>query len=277
MAALAGVAGMAAVAGVAGAQDWRTLESSRQLRGDAPAVIRVEYAAGTLDLRPTNEPILYRMRLRYDADRSTAISGFDAETRTVTFGSRSARSVTWRRDVDEGNALHAKVTRAVPVRLILELGATRGDLTLGGLRLSEFTLRAGASETFVEFDAPNRESPAVFDLDVGAARVTVRGGGNARARKVHANIGAGALDYDLSGDWSDDVDFSVNVAVGTLTVRVPPDAGVRVTARTFLAGFGKAGLERRGDAWVSPGFERAGRRVRIDATVALGGIDIVRR
>lgn len=259
------------------AQEWRTIESSRQLRGDAPATVRVEYAAGTFDLSGTDDPVLYRMKLRYDARRSTPVAGFDDATRTVTLGTRGLSSGTWHRDTRKGSTLRAEITRTAPIRLTCALGATRGDLALGGLRITEFTLKAGASETHVDFATPNPESSAVVDIDVGAASVSVRRGGNARASRIHANVGAGTLDYDLAGDWTGDVAVSANVAVGSMRLRVPADAGVRVRARTFIADFGRAGLEKRGDAWVSPGFDSAARRIRVDVTVALGGFEVVRR
>jgi hypothetical protein len=259
------------------AQEWRSLESSRQLRGDGPMSVRVEYAAGTVDLVPTDDRVLYRMRLRYDAERSAPLSVFDEAARTLTIGTRSAGTTAWRSSPREGNTLHAELARGVPMRLTLELGATRGDIELGGLRLTELMMRAGASETRIDFSAPNPESLALLDLDVGAASVSVRRGGNARAQRVHVNVGAGSLDYDLSGSWDGEVDLSANVAVGSMVLRVPVDVGVRVTAKTFLADFSRSGLEKRGEAWVTPGYDSAKRRVRGHVTAVLGGFEIIRR
>jgi hypothetical protein len=261
----------------AGAQEWRNIESSRQLRGNDAATVRVEYGAGTVDLGATSDPVLYRMKLRYDAERTAPVASFDAAAGSVTIGTRSAGTRGWRSGAKEGNTFRAELTSAVPMRLALELGATRGKLALGGLRLADLSLKAGASETTLDFGSPNSEPLGMFDLDVGAAHVTIQRGGNARARRVHVNIGAGELDYDLTGDWDGEVDLTANVAVGAIKLDVPQDVGLRVRAKTFLADFGRAGLEKRNGTWVSPGYDSAKRRVEVNVTAVLGGFEIIRR
>lgn len=267
----------AATSGAARAQEWRSLESSRQLRSDAPAVMRMEYAAGSLDLNPTTDRVLYRMKLRYDAERSTPVANYDAALRTITLGTRSEVSSGWRSSVREGSTLQADLSTSVPYRLALELGATRAEMQLGGLRLTALDVKTGASELHVDVDTPNAERPEQFNLDVGAADVTIRRAGNLRVARARINVGAGSLDYDLSGAWEGDTELDANVAIGSMTLRVPSDVGLRVTARTFLAGFDRAGLVRRGDAWYTPGYEGAARRADVRVTAVLGGFDLVRK
>ena len=265
------------VARTAGAQEWRTLESSRQLRTAEPTSVRIEFAAGTIDIGPTSDALLYRMKLRYDAERGTPVATFDEASRSLTIGTRSAGSLTWNSHSREGSTLRAELTRSAPLRMALELGAAHGDIQLGGLRLTDLSLKTGATRLRIDFSEPNREALAGFDLDVGAAEVTVTRGGNAHAGRVRINVGAGALDYDLSGAWEGETDLTANVAIGQLTLRVPTDVGVRVTARTFLAGFERLGLEKRGDMWYSPGYDNAKRRLTAHVTAVLGGFELIRR
>lgn len=273
----AAVIGITLCAWTVGAQEWRTLESSRQLRGAGPASVRVQYGAGTLDVAPTSDPVLYRMKLRYDAERSAPIAQFDEDSRSVTFGTRSAQSGSWNGKHREGSTLRAEITNAAPIRLSLELGAAHGDIHLGGLRLTDLSLKTGATELMIDFDTPNRESMSYLDVDVGAAKVVMRRAGNARTSRVRINVGAGSLDYDLSGTWEGETELSANVAVGEFTLRAPADVGVRVVSKTFLAGFDKAGLEKRGDAWYTRGYDSARRKVRANVTTVLGNFDLVQR
>jgi hypothetical protein len=276
--ALVGMAAVALGAGRGGAQEWRTLESSRQARGPiAPIDVRVQYAAGTIDITPTAEPILYRIALRYDAEQAEPMASFDEDTRILQLGVRALGSMAWRSGNRDGGSLSASLSDQAPMRLSLELGATRARVQLGGLKLRRLELRTGAAETRVDVGAPNSDSLDLVSLDIGAAKVTVARAGNLRARRAEITVGAGALDYDLAGVWTGETTLDATVAVGGLTVRIPADAGVRVTATTFLASFDKAGLVKRGDAWESPGYADAARRVRIDATATLGSFEIVRR
>ena len=263
-------------AGAVGAQDWHTLESSRQLKTNDPAQVRVEYAAGTIDLVPTADGMLYRMKLTYDADRSQPVASFDETARSVTIGTRSA-SANWNRGTKEGSTFRAELTRNVPLRLSLELGAAQGNIQLGGLRLQELSLKTGATKLQVDFAEINRESLANFDLDVGAAEVKVTRAGNARAGRTQINVGVGSLDYDLDGAWTGDADFSVNLALGKFTLRVPTDVGVRVTASTFLVDFARDDLEKRGNAWYSHNYDSAKRRVTINMSAAFGEFTLIHR
>jgi hypothetical protein len=257
-------------------QRWRTLDASRQLREATPISVRVEYAAGKLDLKPSASHVLYRVNLRYDAERTEPLVRYDTAARSLAIGLRPHGGKRRHRNPNE-NTMVAELSRELPMDLALELGAAQGDLLLGGLRLRRLYLKGGAADLNLDFDQPNPERIGTFGLDVGAADVTVRRGGNARADAIHVNVGAGALDYDLTGEWTGDVDVSANIAVGNFTLRVPPDAGVQLSARTFLVSFAKAGLQKRGDAWYSPGYERAGRRVRVNLNAAIGEFELIRR
>lgn len=265
-----------AAATPASAQQWRTLQSSRQIRSTDAATVRVEYAAGTIDLLPMSDVLLYRMTLTYDAERSQPIAAFDETAGTVTIGTRSASS-HWDHGKSDGSTFRAELSRDVPLRLSMELGAARGTIQLGGLRLQDLSLKTGATKLTLDFAEPNPESLRNFDLDVGAAEVTVTRAGNARASRTSLNVGVGSLDYDLDGVWTGDTELSINLALGKFTLRVPPDAGVRVTGNRFLVDFDKAGLEKRGNTWYSPGYDAAKQRVTIQMSAAFGQFNLMRR
>lgn len=266
---------LAAAQGAA-AQDWRTLESSRQHRSDAPAKVRVEYGAGSIELAPTGDAVLYRMKLRYDTERSAPIAIFDDVARSITLGMRSGGEYRWKSGHREGSTLVGALSNRVPLDLSLELGAVRADVQLGGLKITDLVLQTGASEVKIDVNAPNSEQLVTFDIDVGAAQVTVRRGGNLRAERIKVNVGAGSLDLDLDGAWEGDVSISANVAVGAFRLRTPSDVGIRVKARTFLADFKHTGFVKRGDAWYSAGYDAAVRRADVSVTAVLGGFEIIR-
>lgn len=252
------------------------MESSRQITASGPASVRVEYAAGTVNLVPTNDAVLYRMKLRYDAERSQPVATFDETARSVTIGTRSASS-NWSRGSKEGSTLRAEISRSVPLRLAMELGAAKGTIQLGGIRLQDLSIKTGATHLQIDVSEPNKEPLANFDLDVGAAEMKFTHAGNARARRAQFNVGVGSLDYDLDGAWDGDADLSVSLALGKFTLRVPADAGVRVTASTFLVDFARDGLEKRGNAWYSNGYDSAKRRVTVAVSAALGEFKLVHR
>jgi hypothetical protein len=259
-----------------GAQDWRTLDAFQRLRGNDTLSVRVEYGAGRIDLAPTRDPVLYRMRLRYDAERSSPVASYDSAAHRLVLGTRGA-SGTWSSQHRDGSTLTAALTTGAPIRLALELGAATGTIQLGGLRLADLALATGATELRVDVSDPNRESLSEARLDIGAATLTATRFGNVRARRLEIALGVGALDLDLDGAWEGDLDVSANVALGSMTVRVPADAGIRVRSNTFLVNLEKTGLEKRGNVWVSRDEESARRHVTIRLSGAFGEFEIVRR
>lgn len=269
------IAAALAVAAPAQAQHWRTLDASRQLRDTSALAVRVVYGAGKMDLKPSAGSMLYRMNLKYDGDRTEPLTHYDSAAHTLSLGVRSHGMKLSGGDKEAG-ALNAELSARVPMDLTLELGAVQADLQLGGLRLTDLSLKGGAAEITLRFDERNLERLRAMSLDVGAAEVKVLRAGNSGVERVRANVGVGALDLDLGGASTRDVDISANVAMGDFTLHVPRDVGVYVNASTFLASFDKAGLVKRGDGWYTPNFDTATRHVRVRVRAALGGFTLSR-
>ena len=87
------LAGVAPVA-TAGAQDdaiWRSVDISRQLRDSQPQRIRVQYAAGRVDVRASADPLLYALHLRYDERTAQPVHRYDAGDSDHPFHCQPAR------------------------------------------------------------------------------------------------------------------------------------------------------------------------------------------
>src|SRR5438876_9502499 len=69
---------LSASASIVHAQTWRTLDVSRQLRDTSEHRIMVRYGAGTFSLRPTTDPVLFSMQLRYVEDRTRHFNEYES-------------------------------------------------------------------------------------------------------------------------------------------------------------------------------------------------------
>jgi hypothetical protein len=258
------------------AQRWRTLDAQRQLADSTPLTVRVEYVAGHLEMRPAVGRTLYNMSMKYDAERSDPLTRFDAAGHSLTLGLRS-RGVTFgKSDSDGGAALHAELSDKVPMDLVLELGAIKGDLQLGGLRLTDFLLKGGAADITVHFDKQNPERLRHMQFEIGAADVKVVHAANSGVEKMTANIGVGALDFDLTDPLTHDVNITATVAMGNFTLRVGSDVGIYVDEKTLLADFDKSDLVKKGDGYYSENFDTAPRKVRLHVKAVLGTFKVIR-
>lgn len=259
------------------AQSWRTVESARQLRDSGEHHVRVRYGAGRIDIAATSSPVLYAMTLRYDESTSTPLHSYDSASRVLTLGV-NRQSDRFNRNLGEKSRgeMRLSLSRSVPVDLSLSLGASKATLDLGGLDITALQLESGASETVIDFSSPNQGRMRTLDVDVGAASFEARNLANANVPKVRIHGGVGGVELDFGGQWQQDMDVNVDLALGKLTLHVPRDVGVRVEVEKFLATFDEQGLVKRGDAYYSDNWDRAKYHLRLRAQTTFGGIELDR-
>ncbi len=254
---------------------WRNVDISRQLRDTLPQRIRVQYAAGRVDVRGTSDPMLYGMHLRYDESRSVPLHRHDADQRSTSLGLESRGTGMRGASSGESGELRLTLPRTVPLDLDLEFGGTQSMLDLGEMSLTSLRLECGAADAMLLFSRPNRVRMRDLEVNVGAADFTARQLANANADQIRVRGGLGSVDLDFSGTWTHDLSVTTRLVVGKLTVHVPPDVGVRVELQRVAAGFDHQGLVKRDDAWYSANYESAPFKLRIRAETLFGGIQIL--
>ncbi|MGE5291213.1 MAG: hypothetical protein ACM3ML_29245, partial [Micromonosporaceae bacterium] len=267
-----------AAARPSGAQTWQTLTSARQRHGETQLAVEVRYAAGEFRLAAASPGTLYRMDLRYDEDRFTPLRAYDAQAGRLLLGARGKGGhveLADRREGDPTPSLALQISPDVPLALSLELGAVHSEVDLGGLALTSVRYRTGASETTLRFSRPNPEPCTQLTLEAGAAEFHAWLLGNANCRSVRFQGGVGNVTLDFSGAWQGVTNADLDVAIGSLTLMLPRDAGVAVRLSRFLASFDPAGFTKRGDTWYSAGYETARRRLVLDVSAAFGGVNVV--
>ena len=149
-------------------------------------------------------------------------------------------------------------------------------LGIGGLDITALELESGASETVVDFSTPNQGRMRTLAADIGAASFEARNLANANVAKVRIHGGVGGVELDFGGQWQQDMDVNVDLALGKLTLHVPRDVGVRVEVEKFLASFDEQGLVKRGDAYYSDNWDRAKYHLTLRAKTTFGGIELDR-
>jgi hypothetical protein len=269
---------LALVAGAtsASAQSMRSFSTFRQLHGETRLQVGLDYRAGGLRITPGRASELYRMDASYDEDRYAPTSTYDAARGIVTLGLQPAgagglRVVSTRQLRQDATVAFAP---SVDLDLAVALGAVRADIELGGLNLTALTMEAGASQAVVRFSEPNLSRCRAAEITAGAAELTVLGLGNSRCDRFSLEGGMGKITLDFAGAWTSSTAAEIKMAVGELTLRLPRNVGVRLTLDRFLASFDPAGLVRTGNAFESPGYDRAERTLDIDLTTAVGGVKV---
>jgi hypothetical protein len=258
------------------AQSMRPFSTYRQWHGETRLDARLQYAAGALRLAAGRPNELYRMDVLYDGDRYVPVSDFDAARGGVALGLRASGDGGLRVVSQRQLRQTASVTFSPRSDLALDvtLGAVDGDLELGGLRLTDLALEAGASRATVRFSQPNAARCRSATLRSGAAELSVLGLGNSRCDNIAFEGGVGRVTLDFGGTWTSSARVQVKMALGEVALRLPRQVGVRLTLDKFLASFEPQGLVRRGTSYLSPGYDQAARHLDIDVTTAVGGVTV---
>ena len=274
IAAVAAIVTVAAVPAHVEAQSWRIVELARQVRDTAEHRVRIAYALGRLEVFAGDAPLLYEARIRYDETRASPRTDYDADTRQLDI------AVDVRDESGSGKTgpgeMRLTLTRHVPLALELVVGAGGAEIDLGGLALRELSVEANASDANVTFDVPNRTAMRMLDMHARAASLRATRLANAGAAQMRFGAGVGNLELDFGGRWTQDIEASVDVAVGRVRVRVPESVGVRVEISRVLARFEHPDLERQGDAWVSSNWASAPHHLTLRIDTAFGAIEIER-
>lgn len=267
---------LATAVSAAEGQTWRSLDVSRQLHDTTEHRIRVQYAAGRFSLRPTTEPVLFTMQLRYDEERMQPIHEYDAATRRATLGVEGDAARWKSLRGGEQSEMRLGLSTAVPLDLDLRLGATEARVDVGGLSLNHLRVETGAANAVLDFSAPNRSRLRRLDVQLGAAGFVITNLGNANVDYISVEGGVGSVDLDFGGAITEDVAVDANVALGKFALRLPHDVGVRVEVKKLLASFDHPGLTKRGNAYYSSNWDDATVRMRVRAETVFGAIEIDR-
>ncbi len=136
-----------------------------------------------------------------------------------------------------------------------------GGLRLGGDARNEWDLRFNDE---VPTDLVVQMGAGESDLDLDS--LTLRG--------VSLQMGAGKATVDLTGDYAQDFDTSIQGGVGEATVLLPSDVGVRAKAEGGIGKINAEGLQREGDSYVNDAYGESEVTLRVDVQGGVGEINL---
>jgi hypothetical protein len=265
---------LVAAPAAAGAQQWRTIETARQLGSVQPLTVYLKYAAGKLDVSPVEGALLYQMRIRYDEQMMDAVHTYDAAGQRLTLGLSSA-DVGWKALKNSKNhegSMSVGLSPAVPMDLEVALGGAEAKLELGGLRIHSLRMESGLAGTTINFETPNPITMEEMKIDLGLGAVRLENLGNANVAAISIDGGLGGVSLDFGEGLLRDVKITSHVALGSLRIDVPEDVGVMVQGTDSFDR--EIAFTRAENAWYSMNWKQASRRITIVATTRAAKLQI---
>ena len=258
-------------------QNSQTVTTSQKLEDTDEKRVSIEFSAGRLAIRPIDEGLLYRLKLRYKKDYFEPVT--DLSGNRLHLGVERIRKgfrgiFNWNSS-GEGNEFDLELTREVPMDLHINFGAGSAELDLGGLALTGLEFNTGASESRIKVSAPNREQILKAQFNVGAADFQLEQLGNLNAEDIEINAGMGSFEISLDGSWQRDAVISIDMGIGSLELHVPEDLGFQLRKNSFLTSLdGVRDLVKEGNAYYSLNWDEADRNVTVDLDGALGSVTV---
>ena len=261
------------------AQSWKTINKSRKRRAQEFLDVKIKYAVGRFEVSKGSDNQLYRLDSRYDEDVFNLTSSYlESDHRGRLVIDIDGRDDLHDLDYDhEAGHLRLNLTGETPLSLSMKFGAAEAKLDLGGLRLQNLLLETGASDTYITFSEPNKETAEHCTFKAGAASFKVDNLGNSGCENITVSGGVGKLALDFSGKWKNDAKADINIGLGTVEISVPAELGVRIDRSTFLMSFKAPGFDKQdGGVWVSRNWDTAKHHLTVSVSGAFGGITVAR-
>jgi N-terminal domain of toast_rack, DUF2154 len=114
---------------------------------------------------------------------------------------------------------------------------------------TELRVEMGAGESALDLDSLDLEG---LDLQMGAGTTTV----------------------DLTGDYGQDLDASIQGGVGEATIMLPSEVGVRARAQGGLGNINAEGLQKEGDSYVNDAYGDSDVTLEVDVQGGVGEINL---
>lgn len=253
-----------------------TMDQSRPIGSETSLQATVRFDIGSLEISGESAAKLYSFNLEYDkASYQAAIDYAPGSEGRLTFKLESNHQGGLRSE-RQNNRLRLNLTDSLPINLQINTGVGDTRLALSRLRLSRLDLEAGVGGARISAYDPN---PAVCDeirLRNGVGSLDAVGLGNLNFRRFEFEGGVGGANLDFSGAWKQDAEVRIQVGVGGVTMHIPRDVGVRVTAeKHFLSGLQLDGFHKEtGDDYYSEKYNEKKIRISVVVTTGIGGFRI---
>lgn len=279
------------------AQEWRDFRAARQAAGYTSLDAEIVYGLGRLTVARSDRPLLYDVRMRYDAEKFLPVRSWGAEGQRGKL--RIALTSAGVTDDEEGRVkvhlddfeldlklddltrvgdsdgrLTLELHPDVPTNLRVQAGASENRFELGGLSLTGLDVATGASRTRISFEEANLKRMTELTLKAGAAEFQADKLGNARFDHLSFEGGIGDVTLDFTGVWERDATASIKMKLGGLKLRLPSDLGVRIRRKSLFLAFTADGFTQVGDAYETANWETADVRLEIALDAAVGAVEV---
>jgi hypothetical protein len=212
--------------------------------------LSLAFGAGTLKLNPGSDSLV-------SGTATFNVADFDPDV-TVAGSNVRIEQGNWRLtgipDMSRVKNEWDLLLGGTPIDLKIEAGAYKAEYELGGLALTNLTVRDGAAEADLSFSEPNATEMALLRYETGASNVTLSGLGNANFASLEFDSGAGNYTLDFSGELVRPGSVMIQTGLSNITLIIPQGVSTQVTVEGGLSNVtAGSGWSRNGSVYTQAG------------------------
>ena len=231
----------------------------------------VRFGGGSLDLGDSSD-VLLDAEFVYNVDSLEPEVTYDVQDKQGTLVVEHSTDPI-RLDRELVNEWTLSFAEGIPLDLRLDIGASSGEIDLGGLAIENLDLTMGAADLRIGFDKPNPERLSSLHIYSGAARLELHELGNANLDELTFDGGLGTYLFDLSGGWQRSARVQILAGASQITLRLPREVGVRVCPGD-LERKEMGGLQEREGCYVNSLYGQSAITLEVGLDLGLGKLDI---
>jgi hypothetical protein len=157
-------------------------------------------------------------------------------------------------------------------RVDYNVNGDHGSLSISG---EEKRLHLGTTHSTWDLRLAG-DMPIDLNLQMGAGHSDLRLG-DLDVRRADINIGAGEMQLDLTGARKNNLDVEVQGGVGSATIALPKDFGVKVHASGGIGAISADGLTKQDDDYINSAYGKTPATITVDIQGGVGAISLVQR
>ncbi len=263
-----------------GLNKTETIHESQRKKNEKELNVEVHYALGEFILHKSKSNELYNVTLEYDPENLQPKILYEVRDRKgflkVTGDNDDERSGRIRNK--KVNKWDVKLNPDLPTKLSVDVGLGDGVVDLGGMNVTEMDFSNGLSSTELDFSEPVKNGVDEIELETGLGKLRAKNLGNAKFKELSFSCGLGSATLDFHGVNSERSEVAVEVGLGTVTLILPKDLGVRIEAeRSFLSGVSMDREFREKDGYYyTENWNDAKKQMEMELTVGLGSVNVER-
>lgn len=147
------------------------------------------------------------------------------------------------------------------------------DLSFAGTVLLDLQCKIGAGTIAMDL---SKMQVRQLTVDSGAATTTITAS-PAAMTEMTVKEGVGNTTLDLSGDWKNSADISVQGGVGSTRVTVPQNTGVIMNIRRGVGSVSAPGFASDGTSYRNDSYGKTSVTLTLDINVGVGSVTIVQK